>query len=209
MIYILAGNDLKKRNAHIKTLAKDREITRLSFEDQTKEMLERYASNTSLFGGQSIIIVENTLKQSAFSADDLKRFGDSENIFIFLEDKLLVADERKYKKYAAIEKFEEKVKKALPKVNTFAIAEAFGKKDKMKTWMLYINAIEQGAQPEAISGMLFWKIKALLQDGTKAFSIEELKNHSGAIVSLYHQAHKGERDFIIGLEQFILSSLSK
>jgi predicted RNA methylase len=42
----------------------------------------------------------------------------------------------------------------------------------------------------------------------KVFSKEELKNNSSLIVYLYHKAHRGEFDFYIGIEQFILNSLS-
>jgi hypothetical protein len=41
------------------------------------------------------------------------------------------------------------------------------------------------------------------------FSIDNLQKQSKDIVSLYHNSHKGNSDFVIGLEQFILSSLSK
>ncbi len=143
------------------------------------------------------------------SKDDLTFFKDSKTIFIFLEDKLLASEQKKYIKYAQVEKFEEKKIIQVPKVNTFAIADAFARHDKIGTWMLYREAIEAGTSPEAISGILFWKIKTMILEGTKTFSINNLKNQSSAIVSLYHRAHRGESDFTLGLEQFILTTLSK
>ena len=49
----------------------------------------------------------------------------------------------------------------------------------------------------------------MILNGTKFFSKEELKKASSELVSIYHKAHRGEYDFTISLEQFILSSLSK
>ena len=117
--------------------------------------------------------------------------------------------EKKYKKYATVEKFENKELKKIPPINTFSIADAFAKGNKIEAWTLYRRAIELGVEPEAISGMLFWKIKTMILNGNKVFSIKELQNQSKNIVSLYHNSHKGNCDFVVGLEQFILSSLSK
>ena len=101
------------------------------------------------------------------------------------------------------------VTKKLPKINIFGIADAYARRDKINTWSLYQNAVQEGISPEEISGILFWKIKMMILDGTKFFKKEELYNISSSLVSIYHEAHRGETDFTIALEQFILSTLSK
>ena len=73
---------------------------------------------------------------------------------------------------------------------------------------MYREGVESGIEPEAIAGILFWKIKTMILNGSRMFSIDELKNQSSKIVSIYHLAHRGEVDFIVSLEQFILTSLS-
>jgi len=117
-------------------------------------------------------------------------------------------EERKYKKYAIIKKFINKEVKRISN-NIFRITDAFAEQNKIKTWILYSQAIEAGIPPESISGMLFWKIKTMILNGNKIFPLDILKKQSSRIVSLHHRAHRGETDFIIGLEQFILNSLSK
>jgi hypothetical protein len=211
MIYILFGNDTKKINSYLKKLTENKETIYLSQAIASKETINEYAQNISLFGESPIIIIENLLSKSEFSLSpkELSSLKDSPTIFILLEDKLLVADERKYKKYATIEKIETKEIKKAPKINTFAIADAFGQGNKIETWFLYRQAIEAGVEPEAISGIIFWKIKSMILNGNKIFSLFELQKQSKNIVSLYHESHRGDRDFVIGLEQFILSSLSK
>jgi hypothetical protein len=211
MIYILSGNDSLKKTSYIKSLIKGRERIDLRAGDKAREVLLEHASSTSLFGDSPSIFVENILGEGniAFNAKDLALLNESPTIFVFLEDKLLKKDEAKYKNYATIESFEEKSTKKASEFNTFAIADMYGSRDKIGTWVMYREAIEKGVEPEAISGIIFWKIKTMILNNSKTFSSIELKNQSSNIVSLYHRAHRGECDFVIGLEQFILSSLSR
>jgi hypothetical protein len=211
MIYILVGNQTKKKSARARALALGHELVTLADSDISTETLARHASGASLFGETSAIILDNILNSDTvqLTASLLSELQDSPNLFIFTEDKLLAADEKKYKKYATIERYEEKPVKTAPKVNIFTIADLYEKHDKMGAWKEYLRAIDSGVEPEAISGILFWKMKTMILGQSRAFPRESLVTHSSALVSLYHEAHLGRVDFTIGLEQFILSSLSK
>jgi len=211
MIYILCGNDTKKINLEIKKLTENREVIFLSQGVISKDMINEYASNISLFGESPVVVIENFINKNDFvlNTKDIPLLKDSPTTFIFLEDKLLVADEKKYNKYATIERFEIKEIKKAPKLNTFDIADAYARGDKVGAWMLYRQAIDMGVEPEAISGIIFWKIKTMILNGNKMFSLSDLQKQSKGIVSLYHNAHRGNCDFVVGLEQFILSSLTK
>ena len=208
MIYILAGNSAKEKTSYIKKLVGKGEVVKLAQAQASKELVKNYAENVSLFGDLPTVIIESGLSLE-FSTEELKGLSESKTVFIFNEDKLLKADEKKYIKYATIEHFDEKEVKAKPAINTFAIADAYARRDKVNTWILYREAVDAGLEPEMISGMLFWKLKTMVQSGNRNFSPDELKHNASSIVSLYHEAHRGERDFVIGLEQFILSTLSK
>lgn len=211
MIYIITGNDTKKKNAYLKKLCGSEQPLFVSEPNISREELFDQAQCLSLFGGSPIVVVENFIKDGevSLSEKDLLVLKDSKTTFVFIEDKLLAADVKKYKKYSNIEDFSVAVTKQIPKTNIFGIADAYAKKDKIGTWVLYREAILQGASPEEISGILFWKIKTMILTGARIFSVDELKSKSGELVSLYHKAHRGECDFTIGLEQFILTSLSK
>ena len=212
MIYIVAGNDNKKKSEYINKICKNTNLIDIPEGQITKELILNYANGVSLFGEKNSIKVFNVLKSDTLdiSTEELESIKNSNNIFIFNEDKILAADEKKYKKFAEeIVKFEEKKTAKAPQLNTFAIADAYGARDKVKAWILYREAIDQGTEPEPISGMLFWKIKNMLLTGSKVFTSESLKHQSSELMSLYHLAHRGERDFTVGLEQFILTSLSK
>ncbi len=210
MIYILAGNDSKNRSKYIKDLTKGAESIFLTQSNISKQLLNSYAMNNPLFGNHPAIIIENINKLNDLNLPSkfFSNLKESKTMFIFLEDKLLVADERKYKKFAKIEKFVDKTIKKISNNNLFDITDAFANKNKIKTWVLFREAIERGVSPESISGILFWKIKTMILNKSKFFDLKKLKDQSSSIVSLHHKAHRGEVDFIIGLEQFILESLA-
>ncbi len=207
MIYLIVGNKTKEKSEQIKELTKDCEMVFLSTDTFTTNLLSNYAGSISLFGQNLAVIVDNVLKENEFKKEELIALGDSSTLFIFIEDKMTLAEESKYKKYAKVLRFEKKDIKQVSKINSFALSDAYGLRNKINTWILYHQNITSGIEPEAISGMLFWKIKMMILNGTKTFTLDELKNQSKELVSLYHLAHAGEVDFVIGLEQFILSSL--
>jgi DNA polymerase III delta subunit len=211
MIYVLSGNDTKKKNIYLKKLCKGEQAVFLNENEVSKEALFNFAMSTSLFGEAPIVVCENFIKNEnvKLNAGDLSILKDSPALFIFLEEKILANDLKTYKKYATTEDFNTTETKQNPKINVFGIADSFAKKDKVGTWILYREAISFGVSPEEITGIIFWKIKTMILTGTKIFSSDELKTNSSTIVALYHNAHRGESDFTISLEQFILSSLSK
>jgi len=212
MIYILSGNDNKKKSIYLKKLYKDNQPIFFSGRNIKKEILLEYGNSVSLFGETPVIIVENLIKEGQvdLSQEELLFLKDSKTIIIWNEEKILAPDIKKYKNFSTIEDFKNEKVKQNTKINIFGISDAYSFRDKIKTWFLYRDAINKGSSPEEISGILFWKIKTMiLSGGTKFFSKEELIASSSILVSLYHNSHKGECDFVVGLEQFILSSLSK
>jgi len=150
MIYIFAGSDTKKINAGAKTIYKDVPIF-ISTSEVSQGMLESYAMSTSLFGESPVLVLDNALSESeiVLSSKDLANLQESKTIFIFREDKMLAAAEKKYSKYAIIERFDNKKLPAPEPNNIFLLADAFAQKDKVKTWMLYRDVIDKGGSPEA------------------------------------------------------------
>ncbi len=210
MIYILVGSDTKNKNLYIKELTRGRESFFVEPNILSKDLVMSYSSNVSLFGENPTLILDDVFSSNIldFNNEEFKTLKDSNIIFILREDKMLAATQNKLKKYGEIKLFEEKKKNTTDKFNIFSITDAYAIKDKMNTWVLYHKAIENGVESEAIAGVLFWKIKSMIINGSRVFSANELKKQSSAIIALYHKAHRGELDFSIGLEQFILNFLS-
>lgn len=210
MIHILVGGDTKSKSIYIKELTGKSEVFFIPTNELSKDILMSYSNNISLFDESPSIILENILNEDTllFSQEELMSLKESKTIFIIKEDKLLVPFQKKYKKYGDIKIFEEKKVSATSKFNIFSLTDAFANRDKIKTWILFNDAVLSGIEGEAIAGVLFWKIKTMILNGTRFFNKEELKYQSSNIVSLYHKAHRGDSDFNISLEQFILASLS-
>lgn len=210
MIYFLLGGNIENRNAYIKDLIKGNESFFFSSNDLNKELILSYSNNVNLFEQSPVIIVDNVLNEESldFSAKELESMKESETIFIFKEEKMSIPDQKKYKKYGEFKILESKKIIPIQKFNVFSLTDAFANRDKINAWILYNQGVEKGIEPEVISGVLFWKIKTMILNGSRLFSKDELKNQSSRIVSIYHKAHRGECDFSLSLEQFILSSLS-
>lgn len=210
MIYILIGGDTKNKSIYIKELTKNNESFFVTEENIDRALLMSYCYNVNLFNLSPAIIMENVLNSDEINlkVEDLDFLKKSETLFIFKEDKLLKTLQDKYKKYSEIKNFEDK--KIINKKNfkVFDITDAFARKDKINTWTLYNKSIREGIESEALVGVFFWKIKTMILSGSNIFNKNELKHISSKIISLYHKAHKGESDLSIGLEQFILTSLS-
>lgn len=210
MIHILIGEDLKNKSIYIKELTKNHESFFVREDKMDRELIMSYCYNVNLFNLAPAIIMENVLSVDGVNLkqDDLDFLKKSETLFIFKEDKLLKTQQDKYKKYGEIKIFENKKINTKDKFNVFGITDAFANKDKIGAWTLYNQAIKKGIEPEALAGVLFWKIKTMILVSSNPIIKNELKYQSSKIITLYHKAHKGEADLQIGLEQFILDSLS-
>jgi len=212
MIYFFYGNDLEKRGKARDTIARSfdssLEMNDISWD---QEKFENMAKSNSLFGAKQLIVLENTLENPEAKDFVLNKLGDlkeSGNIFLFLEKKALKDIVTKFSKYT------EEVKEfALPKgkenkVDVFAITYPLERRDKKNMWLEYQKLQNTDSSPEAISGILFWKIKSMILAGRSAKWTEaELKKLSSKLVSLHHDAHRGLVDFRTGLEKFIIDSL--
>lgn len=209
MIHFCLDFDLKDRNSYLEKLSNKKEVVFLK-NLSSKDMILNYISNIGLFEEFSVVALENVITEGLVNLleEDFILLKNSPTLFIFFEDEMLASDLKKYSKYAEkVEKKGKVNKETKPKDNNFRIVDAFVKKNKIETWILYLKAIDSGVSPEAILGMFFWKIKMMILDNSKTFSKEELKDFAKKLVNLYHKSHQGESDLVIGLEQFILSSL--
>lgn len=210
MIHILIGGDIRNKGNYIKDLTNNRENIFIGENNIGKDFIMSCCYGIDLFNKSSFVVLENILNGGDinFSTEELVRIKESNTLFIFKEDKLSVVLQNKYKKYGEIKIFEEKKVIQTIKFNVFNITDAFANKDKILAWTLYNKAIVEGIEGEAIAGIIFWKIKTMLLNGSNVFSQDDLKQQSSKIISLYHKAHRGELDLSLGLEQFILTSLT-
>jgi hypothetical protein len=209
MIYLYSGQDRKNKIQYLEKNFKNYEVVFLSGSANSRELLFGYVQSIDLWGTKKIIFAEDFLSMDILSDQDLSVLEKSETVFIFSEDKMTVADLKPYKKYVKdVLKFELKEVKKNNSFNVFGIADAFADKNKISAWALYLDSLEKDISPEAVLGVLFWKVKTLYVNGSRKFSKDELKKISVDIVDLYNHSHGGSVDIKVGTEQLILKSLS-
>ncbi len=221
MLYLLFGEDIdlarKKANALVETLRAKKPDAGVFFMDDeswSAARFEELLSGQGLFERKNIVLLRRVLANKEVMENILEKLPEikkSENIFIILEGKLTKEISAELKKFSEKSQEFEKVAKSETKndFKIFALADTFSRRDKKNLWVLYRKAIRQGALPEELSGILFWKIKDMIlageRRGTGRFSREELLRFAFRIVSLYHDSHRGLIDFEVGLESFLLS----
>jgi hypothetical protein len=112
------------------------------------------------------------------------------------------------------------------KIDFFEFADALGRRDKRGLWVLFQDALAEQVSAEEINGIFFWQVKSMLlakkcktaeDAGMKSFPFQkareysrnykdgELEKLSSELVGMFHEAHRGNIDFHVALEKFILS----
>ena len=170
------------------------------------EEVATLASTPSLLGDSRTFILEGALsgecgEEFLALAEGLQK---SPHTFVFQEEKLLKKPlDFLTKKGVAVERLPEEKKEEV--FNVFSIANAFAARDRKKMWLLLGEALRANVAPEALAGMLHWKVRDLLAKNTPGkFTQTELKTISRELVTLYHEAHKGGGSLDLLLERFVL-----
>jgi DNA polymerase III delta subunit len=237
MIYFFYGSDTDTARAKAHALmdgllAKKPDASLFKFDADNFNTAEFDALSGSmgLFESNNIIFLDRVMENADAEEALLQRLGEmqeSPNVIILLEGepKKVICD-KVGKKAAKAQEFSMRKKVAKPEFNSFALADALGRRDKKELWSLFEEAQFAGKVAEELHGLLFWQMKSMLQAAVsksaidagqkpfvygkasrfaKNYSLEELKRKSSELVSIYHDARRGGTDMDIALEKFILS----
>ena len=111
------------------------------------------------------------------------------------------------------------------KIDFFEFANALGVRKRKELWTLFQDALNESVPAEEVHGIFFWQIKSMLlskkcktakEAGMRDFpfqkskryaenySEEELEKLSSKMVSMYHEAHRGNTDMHIALERMVM-----
>ncbi len=217
MIYFLHGTDIDKArtkaNELVTLLLKkkpDASFFKMDVENWDEAVLEGYVAGQGLFENKYIILFDRlcedkNIKESFLS--NIKGISESQNIFIILEGKLdKVSIGKIGKKAEKTQEFLAAEKAKKEESNVFALADAVGKRDKKNAWMLYRKAIDKGEAPEALHGMMFWKVKTMLLGGYfGTYTSAELYELADRLITVYHDSRRGVHELETGVEELILS----
>ncbi len=112
------------------------------------------------------------------------------------------------------------------KIDFFEFANTLGKRDKKNLWILFQDALREQVPAEEIHGIFFWQVKSMIlakkcknaeearmspfpyqkaREFSKNYKDGELEKISSNLISMYHEAHRGNVDFFVALEKFILT----
>ena len=214
MLYLFSGDDAKNKiinyEKFIKSIPKGVEVFSISRNNFDRVQIESFYSGSSLFSSLSALVFQGIFEHEEtrdFVLEKLILMGESQNYFIFLESKLSKPILDAFKKGRAEINVFELPKEKKEKFDNFLVANAFGSKDKLNTWIYFRQAIDLGVSLEEISGVLFWKIKdMILRKNFSKFKEDELKSFIAKLSYLLPEARKKGVDAESAFEEFILEA---
>ena len=232
MLHLFYGNDTvgvrEKAHDFVRSY-EDKGVTieRIDTENYTSGVLTDIAGATSLFGSETLYIVDTPSLQKDFYEDVMEHLAllqESPNTFVIIEDALLAPEKKKFTKYAA--SLEEVKRASAERFNAFGMADSLAKKDKRMLWVQLQEAKRAGLSPEEVIGTLWWQIKSLrlaaktqsaAEAGMKDFPYNkakralanfkegELETLTQELLTVYHQGHGGKVDISLALEKWVLT----
>ena len=176
------------------------------WQDTSHEELLGLATTVSLMGDTHTLLFVGALGgvRSEEFFDLAEALVTSPHHFIFEEEKLLKRPQDILRKAGAVLHIAPTQKKEAT-FDVFSLANTFALRDRKKFWLLLTQGLTSGAAPEAIAGMLHWKVRTMLGEGkTGKYTKDELAVISRELVVLYHESHRGGGDLALLLERFAL-----
>ena len=226
MLYVYHGSDVPKSLEKARTLANslrakrvDATFLEVDADRWSPSIIEENVGGQGLFSSKYIIFLNRVTEHDDAKeslSDFIQIMNESTNIFILLEGKLHAELKKAVEKYAEKVVETEETKFGSPRFggkpgagkdefNIFALADAVGSRNVLKSWSIYRQAVDQGIEAESIIGVLFWKVKSMvLSKNTNSYSHEELGNLLTDFIQIYHDGHRGLVDMELGLERRLL-----
>lgn len=230
MIYLFYGNDVAKTRAKAfawvaAARAKEPGLTyvRLSREEATPSALEDAALSGGLFTKRLLILIddpfppaqrkeedenENENEDSASSALEthLDALAGSENAILILAPRLSAAKAKKLAAKAKIKyAFDLPAKEAAARAFNKSLVDALAARSREKLWLEIHRALHQGDAPEMLHGLLQWKARDLMSAHGRAWTPEEARRLSLALITLLQDSRRGGLNLSLALERFALS----
>ncbi len=169
------------------------------------DLVSLASQSSDLFSQGTVVLLFDTfVKLEEDIAKELKQLQSSKTLFVFLETEIKSKLD-KFEKAGVEISLLPKLKQVAKKDNPFAIANALGLRDRMSAWIVLHGLLADGESGEAVSGIMFWKIKAmLLESNFRKYTKEELESMALALPRMIHSGRREGEDLAVSLESFIL-----
>jgi DNA polymerase III delta subunit len=228
MMYLFYGSDVEKVRAKAfdwVAAARKKEpalaYVRLAREELSDATLEDAALSGGLFVKRLLILIDDPFPSTRAKSEDsedeeeasssvleehIDELAASDNAILILAPKLAAA---KAKKLAAKAKMEYKYDKPAARADArgfnSGLVNALAARSRDKLWLEINRSLIAGDAPEMLHGLLHWKARDLMEKGSRAWSAEESRQLSLALIELLQNSRRGGLDLSLSLERFALT----
>jgi len=211
----------------LKTKRPDALFYRITSQNYKENPLSSLVAGQGLFESKYIVFYDNVFESKEAKEEIFEGLGEikaSDNIFIFLEKEIDKKTLDKLTRHAEkVQEFSEAVTKKKKEYNPFAISDALLSRDKKRLWMLLMEAKKKGNAAEEIHSIIWWQVKVLnlvsvskdekeaelspfvfskAKSSANNFTAEQIHYMMFGLVTMYHNAHRGECDLWIEIERW-------
>jgi len=185
MLYLLHGTDQKKAREKLHKLTDSLRAKKpdagffiLDIDNFSEAKIDELTGGQGLFSDKYIVVLDRLLEDKEVKEIVLKKIkelGESENVFMMIEEKLDKKTLGKFEKRAEKVLFFDSVEKkpanvfdtgvgmiATGEFKIFSIADAFAGKDKKRLWSLLQESKMRNIPPEEVHGIIIWSVRSML-----------------------------------------------
>jgi hypothetical protein len=207
-------------------------LYRLTSESWNDTILDELLGSQGLFLAKYIVTLDKLLEDKEINPSImgiLKELKESDHAWIIVEEKITAANLKKLEKFI-FKSFDfndntSVVDDKKQRVNAFNFAEQFASRNKVGAWNEFLKLRDAELAGEEIHGVLWWQMKSVYlaklcksadDSGlvpypyqkalrlSKGWEIKELNSMLDKLVEMYHEAHRGNSDLLVGLERLSL-----
>ena len=228
MIYLFHGSDVEKVRAKaFEWIAKAREkepnlvYVRLAREELTGLALEDVALSGGLFIKRLLILIDDPFPKARIVNEEdeggeeitgnvleehIDNLAASDNAIIILAPKLVATKAKNLIAKAKVEyKYDAPAAREDARGFNSSLVNALGARSPEKLWLEINRALHAGDAPEMLHGLLHWKVRDLMEKGSREWNPKESRQLSLALIELLQNSRRGNLDLALSLEKFALS----
>lgn len=231
MIYLFHGSDIEKVRTKAfawvaAARAKEPNLAylRLAREELTAAVLEDAANAGGLFVSRLLVLIDDPYPSAQTSHEDdggeeskevsnasmLEDYLDalvaSDNAIVILAPKLLAAKAKKLAAKAKLEyRFDKPAAREIGRGFNSALVNALAARSPDKLWLEVVRALRASDPPEMLHGLLHWKTRDLMENGSAKWSPQDSRTLSLSLITLLQDSRRKGLDLSESLERFALS----
>lgn len=226
MIYLFYGSDVSKVRekafawvATAKVKEPNLAYVRLAREELTSAVLEDSSLSGGLFVKRLLILIDDpfpnaravseedsdTKEVSSVLEDQIDALAASNNVIIILAPKLTAPKAKKLIAKAKVSYHFEKTSVGNVRGFNTNLVDALTTRNREKLWTELHRAFRAGDAPEMLHGLLHWKVRELMEKGSRTWTSIETRTLSLSLIAILQESRRGGLDLTLSLERFALS----